>query len=143
MKHIRSFNEALVNLDRDAQDIINIARDEGLIVSTHIVKLYSGRYVSKGGINICIYNFTLTNGGVQDYSRSIIDSKAFVSLIKNLYQRLDNEGLIIKQTNANIFTGGVVVNRMSSDLDLYNEDIVSDIPDGYDAVFARLLIHSS
>jgi len=140
MKHLRPFNEAKrARLSQEIQDILNIAVDEGLMVRSLSVGAKSDGYC------VWIYRYPWTDEGSRYNLPPLMDNDSFIEMVKEIYHRLDNDGLIIQRVAENTFYGS----RGDDDMEAYgylpHEQIAipSDIPSDYEVGFVRLRVDNT
>ena len=132
MKHLRPFNEACwsTRLRPEIQDILNLARDEGLMVRSVSVG-------NRGNYSVWIYRFPWTDEGLQYNQPPILSNDVFIEMVKGIYERLDSDDIIVYKDTENVFFG-----RWDTQEQLYKIPIISDDQDR-EVGYARLLVNNA
>jgi len=104
MKHLKTFEDINVNklvdpldnydLSVQVNDILNIARDEGLFVATPRI----GRELGWGVTDETYYilRYTDEDDNYGNYENPIMSTQEFIPIIENIIQRLDQLDLLHK-----------------------------------------------
>lgn len=120
---IKRFNEHVVepdiNRNEEIEDIMNIARDEGLLV-------YNPLEAIREGFDECWYIFRY-DLDENNYSTGdpLMDNDEFINLVMDIYDRLDNLGVINHQSTNRIGDGKYLYNMSGKFKDIGSTDITT------------------